>query len=350
MSSDGRGEAAGHDAHSSAEHAPRRVRGILWGSIRFAIGIGLFVYLAKSGIIDLDTLKRLSTAWPITLAALALMGVDVLLISLRLSWLLQPHGLRLPLNKSLQLTFVSFFFTAFLPGSAGGALAKLFYAARDNTGRRTEIGTIVVFDRAIGLFSLLILSLAFVPFFPRLIWAGTTLRILILTVAILTAGLLVLLCVCLFDGSPANRAARRLLRLLPWTNLPDRVIATVGSYRRNPGTLLAALVASLVANFSVVVVAALAVLALHPAFFSLKMCLVIPMGFIVNSLPLTPGGLGVGETAFNSLFKLAGLGGGADALLCWRIWSLPIALLGLACYLRGLGRSVHDGESEGGRS
>ena len=34
-----------------------------------------------------------------------------------------------------------------------------------------------------------------------------------------------------------------------------------------------------------------------------------------NSLPLTPGGIGAGETAFNVLFKLTGISGGAEALL-----------------------------------
>ncbi|HUJ31684.1 MAG TPA: lysylphosphatidylglycerol synthase transmembrane domain-containing protein [Candidatus Acidoferrum sp.] len=325
---------------------PHPLLRILWGSIRFLIGVGLLAFLARSGIVDLETLKRLSQTWHITLAAVALMGVDVLMMSLRLSWLLRSHGLHLPLGKSLQLTFVSFFFTAFLPGSAGGALAKLFYAAKENAGRRTEIATVVIFDRAIGLFSLLILALVFVPFFPRLIAEVTALRILVLITAILVAGLLVSLFVCLFDGSRPNRFLRNILGFLPWSDLAERAMETIGFYRRSPTTLLSALGASLLANFSVVVVAALAVLALHPAYFSLKMCLVIPLGYIANSLPLTPGGLGVGESAFNSLFKLTGLGGGADALLCWRIWSLPIVILGFVFYLRGLGRSVHRLESD----
>ena len=329
-------------ASPPVEAPPHKIRRFVWGSVRFAIGIGLLFYLAKSGIIEVGTLARLFTAWRITLAALALMAVDVLMMSLRLCWLLRPHGLHLPIGKSLQLTFVSFFFTAFLPGSAGGALAKLFYAAKDNAGRRTEIATVVIFDRAIGLFSLLVLALVFVPFFYGLVAAVPILRALVLITAILAAGLLAGLIVCLFEGSRANRALRKILCAFPLANVAERVMSTVGSYRRSPGTLFGALAASLGANFSVVVVASLAVLALHPACFSLKMCLVIPMGYIANSLPLTPGGLGVGESAFNSLFKLTGLGGGADALLCWRIWCLPIVILGLAYYVRGLGRSVHE--------
>ena len=66
-----------------------------------------------------------------------------------------------------------------------------------------------------------------------------------------------------------------------------------------------------------------------------------PVGHLVNSLPLTPGGIGVGETAFNALFSLTGMSGGADALLCLRVWSLLVGALGLLNYIFGMGRIVH---------
>jgi uncharacterized membrane protein YbhN (UPF0104 family) len=92
----------------------------------------------------------------------------------------------------------------------------------------------------------------------------------------------------------------------------------------------------LFANLSVIAIVMLAFLALDPSGLSPKMCLVVPMGHVVNSLPLTPGGLGVGETAFNALFELAGLRLGAQALLCWRVWRAVVGLLGLAIYVRGM--------------
>jgi hypothetical protein len=58
--------------------------------------------------------------------------------------------------------------------------------------------------------------------------------------------------------------------------------------------------------------------------------------------------VGVGEAAFNALFKLAGLPqGGAEALLCWRFWRAMVGLVGLALYLRGVGRAVFDPEQAG---
>jgi uncharacterized membrane protein YbhN (UPF0104 family) len=88
----------------------------------------------------------------------------------------------------------------------------------------------------------------------------------------------------------------------------------------------------------------LGLLAVAPSGWTPRMCLVIPIGHIVNSLPLTPGGLGVGETAFNALFNITGLRGGAEALLCSRIWMGLVGLIGFAFYLRGIRRKVFDEE------
>jgi len=65
------------------------------------------------------------------------------------------------------------------------------------------------------------------------------------------------------------------------------------------------------------------------------------MGHLVNSLPLRPGSLGVSETAFNALFALTGMPGGAGALLCVRIWSLLVGALGLLNYMFGMRRIFH---------
>ncbi|MGH9684904.1 MAG: lysylphosphatidylglycerol synthase transmembrane domain-containing protein [Candidatus Acidiferrales bacterium] len=317
--------------------------------LRLAIGIGLLAYLAKSGIIDLRALSKLFTEWPITLAAIVLLLFDIALMSVRLSWLFKPLGLNLSVAKSMKLTLVGFFFTTFLPGAAGGDLAKLFYAARENSGRRTEIVTIVMFDRAIGLFSLLILPLFFVPFFLPLIRSVPALRILLLAVALAAAALFAGFLICLFNPEFVNRVVRTLLRFLPVKNIPERIFRTVAGYRHSPRVLLSALGLALVANLSVVVVTGLAVLALNPASLSMKMCLVIPIGHIVNSLPITPGGLGVGEAAFGALFRLTGIRGGAEAMLCWRVWNAMVGLIGLGFYLRGIGRVVYGGENPAGQ-
>jgi uncharacterized membrane protein YbhN (UPF0104 family) len=172
------------------------------------------------------------------------------------------------------------------------------------------------------------------------------LHFLLVTVALLAAGLLAVLLVCLFNQPLLRLLERGALRFPKWRNLVMRVLETIGAYRRSPWTLFKVLGASILANLSLVGVTALGVLAVNPSGLALKMCLVIPMGYIANSLPLTPGGLGVGETAFHALFDITGLRGGAEALLCWRIWSAFIGILGLGIYLRGLRSCIFDTTEE----
>jgi glycosyltransferase 2 family protein len=313
-------------------------RKVSWFLVRLAIAGGLLAYLVRSGGIDWRALSRPFTAWPIALAAVALVLIDVSLNALRLSWLFRPHGLHLSWSKSFQVTMVSFFFAQFLPGATGGDLARLFYVAKDYKGLRSEIVTVSLFDRMIGMLSLLIMPLLVAPAFTRVIGATPALRALLVAAAALAAILVAGLTACLFYQSLMERLARTVFGFLPWRNWPTQVIRTIASYRHDLGTVAAALGISVLANSLLLIVMLLAVFVLNPAGLDFRMCLIIPLGFIVNCLPFTPGGLGVGETAFNSLFAVVGLSGGAEALLCWRVWTALVRLLGLVFYLRGIER------------
>jgi glycosyltransferase 2 family protein len=338
MTSEGPSAAGPRDPSKEIASPSSPARRIFWVVVRLAIAGGLLAYLARSGMIDARALSRPFTAWPIALAAVALVLIDVSMMALRLSWLFGPVGLRLPWGKSFQLTLVSFFFAQFLPGAAGGDLAKLFYVAKENKSRRSEIVTVSLFDRAIGMLSLLVMPLLFAPMFTGLIEATPALRALLVTAAVLAALIVAGFLACLYLQPLVERCASKFFSFLPWKDWPAQVIRTVASYRHHLGTVFAAFVISIVANSLLLIVMLLAVFVLNPAGLDLKMSLIVPLGFVANSLPFTPGGLGVGETAFNALFAVAGLTGGAEALLCWRVWTSLVRLLGLVFYLRGIER------------
>jgi glycosyltransferase 2 family protein len=314
----------------------------LWPLLRFAVGVGLMVYLVRSDAIELRLLSKLFSAWLLSLAGLALIFIDIVLMALRLSWLLRPRGFDLSLTNSLKLNLVSSFFATFLPGTTGGDIAKLFYVTKKNKGRRAEIVTVVIFDRIFGLFSVLLLPLLFAPLFSKFIREVLVLHYLLITSAVLVLFLLAALLVCLFASPVVNHVLAWASRFLPGENVVERAVNTIAEYRHNPATLGAALGLSLAANLSLVAVTALAILVLYPAGMTMKVCIIVPLGDLANSLPLTPGGLGVGEAAYSALFRIAGLEGGANLLLCWRIWRAAVGMIGLAFYLRGLGGTVEN--------
>lgn len=321
---------------------PRRT---LLAIARLGIGLALLAYLVESGAIGFRPLARLVTAWPFAVAAGVLFLCDLTVMALRLSLLFRPHALRLSPGSAFRLTLVGQFFTAFLPGGAGGDVVKLYYATRENRGRRTEIVTILLFDRAVGMFSLLLLSLLIAPFFLSLIRSSSVLSGLLLATALLTLAVFVGGLIAISGFAVRHPLILRLLAWLPGGSHLRRMMDTLRSYRHSLGTLTGAVGLGLAGNVAALVSTMLVGLAMLPGGGAWRMSFLIPLGDVANSLPLTPGGLGVGEAAFGALFSLAGLPHGADILLGWRVVTILVGLLGLLFYLQGLRRCVSDAET-----
>src|ERR1700729_271910 len=178
--------------------------------LRLAIGVGILVYLAKSGQIDFSSLIRLFHAWPITVIAVGFLLLDIFMMSIRASLLFRNARLSLSLGNSIQLNLIGFLFSTFLPGAAGGDIAKLVYATRGNHGRRAEVATVLILDRVVGLFSLVLLPLLFAPFFPDLIRSVPALRRVLAVDGLLAVGMAIGSALVMFYG-PARNVISRLL-------------------------------------------------------------------------------------------------------------------------------------------
>jgi uncharacterized protein (TIRG00374 family) len=323
----------------------RRTTHMFFVIFRTSIAIGLLVYLGVSGVISWSALQGLATSWGVTLAALVVLAIDVCVIAWRLCVLFKPRGLYLSLYSSLRLTLIGTFFNSCLPGSTGGDVIKIYYATRDNRGRRTEVATILLLDRAVGLFALMIWPLLAAPLFPQLLRSLPILRVLLWAAAAVSGAMLVGMLV----GSTARVRHSRFVswtfRKLPLGSYAESVFDTVHAYRHNLTTLLAAVGISLLAHTMTIGGTLLAAQATNPSGFIWQMSILIPLGFLANALPVTPGGLGVGEAAFDQLFSMAGLTGGAEAMLGLRVLMIVIGLLGLIFYLQGRKRLIHDASS-----
>ena len=60
---------------------------------------------------------------------------------------------------------------------------------------------------------------------------------------------------------------------------------------------------------------------------------IMPIGLITIALPVAPGGIGIGHAAFESLYQLVGLSGGADVFNLYIIVQLAVYMLGGIPYL-----------------
>jgi len=331
-------------AKASTSEKNSALRKTIFVSLRVAFGVAILIYLARSGQLDFSSLGRLQHEWRVTVAAVGFLLVDILFMSVRASLLFRSARLSLSLVNSFQLNLVGFFFSTFLPGAAGGDIAKLVYATRENHGRRTEVATVLILDRVVGLFSLVLLPLLFAPFFPDLLHSVPALRHILVVDAFVAVGMAAGSALVMFFAPTRYLVSRSLGRWPGVQSLALRVVDALSVQGKDPLTLIYAFLLSLLANLALLVVTALALFAVHPASFSTSLALVAPVGHLVNSLPLTPGGIGVGETAFNALFLLTGIHGGAEALLCMRLWNCVVGVFGLALCIVGINRVVYTEE------
>jgi uncharacterized membrane protein YbhN (UPF0104 family) len=79
-----------------------------------------------------------------------------------------------------------------------------------------------------------------------------------------------------------------------------------------------------------------------------KAALVFPLVVVANALPLTPGGLGVGETVGSQLFKWIGLADGALVVLVVRFISVALSLPGVAAMFGVKERGLQNAPAGGG--
>ena len=303
--------------------------------MRIAVAIALLLYLGMSGAINWSMLKGVVHAWPITLMALWVLLVATAVSAWRLCVLLKPHGFHLTVASSLRLTLMGIFFNACLPGGTGGDVVKIYYAAEGNRGRRTEVATVLLLDRAVGMFAMLLWPLLAAPLFPRMIASSSLIQGLLWLAGAFWVVMLACMLLSLSSRVRRSRLVCWIFRTLPFGRYAEQVFNTVHFYRHNTGALLASVGISLLALTINVGVMLLIAQAIVPTGFALKMSLLLPLGLLANALPVTPGGLGVGEASLDKLFSFAGLTGGAEIMLGWRMLSMLTGMIGLVFYLQG---------------
>jgi uncharacterized protein (TIRG00374 family) len=277
--------------------------------------------------------------------SLALMGATILLGIVRWRQVLRVHGLDLSFARAAEISLVAHFFNSFLLGAAGGDLMKAYYAARETHHKKAEaVGTVFV-DRIIGLFALLVFTMAAMaanlpllradPLFMKLAWAITA----------MFAGCAVVLFLALRGGvSKGLPQAREWLRRLPKGDFLERLrdsLKPFGTDRR-----------FLVKSFSVsLLLCGMCVLHVQSLVWGLGLDLslrhlfaIVPMITCMVVLPLTPSGLGVRENLFVLMLAVPLIGVEHTAalslsLLC-TAGSLFWSLIGGAVYA-GLRRKHH---------
>lgn len=306
---------------------PARSRAVFVRLGKIALAAGLLAWLCTDRL-DVSRLAAISPSPSLGLLT-AMLAAAMVLPALRWWWLLRVQKIDASPWEAITLTWTGYVAALVLPGAVSGDLAKSYLIVRRCPRRRARSVSTVLVDRLIGVYSLLLLgAIAAAVSLADGSLAGPG-QALAWTVVALFAGTTVTATV-LLAGPWGTLAAR--FASPGW----GRALAdSHRTYRRSWRALIGCLALSLASSVLTALAFAAAGRVLHAPVSLSSSLLVGPLVVLANSLPITPGGMGVAEATASELFRQQGTVHGAELMLLIRVL---MALLSAPALLTLLGR------------
>src|SRR5215475_7658854 len=273
----------------------------LFPILRVALGVGLLYYVLKVNGGWMAAKQLISTKWLLPwLSALTIFAA--VFEAKRLVILFGAQGMRLSFVEGYRAVAIAALFNFCIPGGTGGDVMKLYYLAADSRGRRVEIATLIFVDRSVALFCIFSLVVALALLDGRLVWDYPLIGSLVATAAAAALGLLALGTVACSARLRESRWYAYLLDRAPLRRYLTRAADALYVFRKNRAALARAAALSVVGHLALLGVMCAAAKAFIPNAPPLTVSLLALLGMVANAMPITPGGLGVGEAAFEGLF------------------------------------------------
>lgn len=295
--------------------------------LKILVAAGLITWLVLSGRLDFSLLGG-HLVNLVSLGGVALIAANFVLAALRWHWLLGLQGGGFSYLRVLRWSWIGEFFAIVSPGSAGADLARGYYALANAPGARTGALSSILLDRLIGLWSMLLLALVS---FALLLMGDTPPPPAVRAIGWVSAAGFLGLCLG-FAGLASATLQGVALRLAP-RRLIQPLEAMFQAYMAGKPVLARAAGLSVLAHLFLLAPFGLAGVALGIDLGWQAVFLVVPLIFIANMVPLSPGGIGIGETAAAFLFAQFGIGDGAAVMMVVRIWLVVVQMIGGAIYL-----------------
>jgi len=317
---------------------PRRVSRLVATCIKIGLGLLLLVALVHYGSIDLGSLRGLVQQPGAVAASAFLLLLTLPLAALRWSFSLRILGLPLPWMTLLHVQAIASFSAQFLLGTASADAVRGIYAWRALGGNSPRIALSLIADRALSLAALIVLTLLFMLLRWDRVSTVAPLMALLVSVLLAFAATVVGALALLIAPNVLDRLQPLLTGRPRLAALLSQVGAVILAFRRNLPTAAAAFAAALVGGtINILAIAVLAAALQVGSLGMLDYLVATPLAMLANALPLTPGGLGVGEVAFDQVctwLDVTRSGTGyAGAFFAFRAVSMVVMLVGLVSFI-----------------
>lgn len=269
--------------------------------LKIAVGLGLIAFLLHQTGLE-KTFAALSKAnlWYIPVGVFLYL-VSQVISTYRWQFLAEALGFRRSLRELYDYYLIGMFSNQFLPGSIGGDAVRMFYLAKSCNRKKREALLTLLAERGVGLIALLLLTAAvcLLPEIAALDW-GIPVHIPGLPVWHWNIRLMVLTLSCLIG---LGYVGLWVFPLQAWVERSPKLalLSQARVYWANIPLLSKSIGLSLVVHALMVAVHWMVANAMHIDIPILYLAVIYGVVSLVSVLPITQGGLGVRELAYQSL-------------------------------------------------
>jgi uncharacterized protein (TIRG00374 family) len=308
--------------------------------LKAGIAIAAIYYVIHTKKITAEPFIQLwSTPW-LTFFVFGATLLAIVINNYRWLLLLRGQAIVSSVSQTLPLTFIGLFFNLAMPGSVGGDVVKAYYIAQDQPGTKLKAATSVLMDRIVGLYAMAIIAVVAVFFNSERIFQVAQLRILALFVIALVVGFTVFFILGFSSTIRGHALTDRFLNSIYGGKLIMRVYDAVHAFKNGKkqfawGICLSILVQSMTILSFFIIARVLHFEQVSPQELLASLFFVIPLGLIATAVPLSPGGVGVGQVVFLKLFIWYG---GVDPkvgptlITIYQVVQSALSLIGAALY------------------
>ena len=299
--------------------------------IKLIVGIVAIGYLVYAGNIDFHVLSQvLRDNYLLLIVTLIIFLLVTSLGALRWFLLIQAVDVPISLRQCFKIHMIGMCFIFYVPGG-GVDLIKAYYIHKESDDSNNLALMSIFIDRAIGIYSLLVVGVIsiFINYNvpiedPTLRW-NSWFYIIIFAFSSAVIGFF-------FTRVANNLFNARWIDKLPFNNFIYGFLGAIEIYREKLIPLFLSFLLSLILHLMMIIVFYFSALALNLDIpFSLHVYLV-PLLLLINIIPITPGGLGVGEVASFALYNMAGVKGGGEIFLLFHAYLFINSALGVPFY------------------
>lgn len=270
--------------------------------IRIIIALAALVWLYRSGLFEINKLKDLVAKPTIMISGLVLFTLQFLTFSCRFKTVISIQK-EIPLAKAFKLHLIGQFFNMFIPGGVGGDVIKAIELGKTENISNKQTLAYAMLDRIMGLYSMIFFSCIF------LITKMNSLDDHLIQYLYISITLLAITSTALFARKKIAYYFNQMTQPLQISifvkikNTLDNVFSFLNLFFHKSLFIRFVFTSFLAQCFAI---SFLYIVTHEMVSVDVPFSLFFPLAcfaFMAMSIPITPGGIGVGQAAFYFIFR-----------------------------------------------